>query len=343
MTAVCEQLLCEAAVPVPPADRAHLVRAVNAFYHELTQGVFDREHRYRHRIERGFWHRVAELLPSGQRDADSHAQPRGRVIVDLACGTGFVSEILCRHLVSTDRLIAIDLSPAALASTHRKCTRADMSGSLLRFSGDSGRLPLADASVDLLAINAALHHMPEIDAVLAEVDRVLQPGGWFALGFEPNLHHFESRGVCGLARNLDRLTWYASPRENLRRVSEWLRRSNNAARLGATEYITNAINHRLRGQQGCGIALTTGDLLDLVDPHARGAEKCAGFDPRQLIDRHFAGYRVHTLFTCDYLGESVRRFKPLRDLADALYRRLLPDHGSLFSWILRKPMAGGVT
>lgn len=43
--------------------------------------------------------------------------------------------------------------------------------------GDATRLPLADGAVDAVVVVDALHHMPDHPAVLAEVARVLRPGG----------------------------------------------------------------------------------------------------------------------------------------------------------------------
>ena len=43
--------------------------------------------------------------------------------------------------------------------------------------GDAGRLPIRADSVDAVLIVDALHHMGQVDAVLAEATRVLRPGG----------------------------------------------------------------------------------------------------------------------------------------------------------------------
>jgi len=82
--------------PTSQCDSA-LVRRVNQLYHGLTQSQFDRAHARRFEVERPFWRQVARLTLS------RHSQPRsvpmvnepqrsrGRVVVDLACGTGFVT------------------------------------------------------------------------------------------------------------------------------------------------------------------------------------------------------------------------------------------------------------
>jgi SAM-dependent methyltransferase len=310
-----------------------LVRRINQLYHDLTQDVFDVEHRYRHRVEREFWTYVAGLLNRAACPGEAAAD---RTVVDLACGTGFVTRLLGRALGPADRLIAIDLSTSALRSTGRHWSakmecRAE-SPQLIRIAADGQQLPLSSHSVDLFAMNAGLHHVPDPIAALREIDRVLKPGGLFALGFEPNIQHFASP-FGRLSHGFDRLAWYASPRQNVRRLHEriWGSRSE---RLPA---LTNQIEQRLLGEGIIDRPLTTQAMFDLVDPHARSTHAVPGFNPAAILRECFPSYRIERLVTSDYLGEAARRSRILRGLIDAGFRILWPARGSLLSWMIRKP------
>ncbi len=315
-----------------------LIARVNRLYHDLTQHEFDVQHRYRHRVEAVFWCQVAEAF--AHAGTDGHATRPGRTIVDLACGSGFVADLLGASLNSTDRLIAMDLSTGALRATARKwsATRLRKLARLNCLAGDGRYLPLPDASADLLAMNAALHHMPDVGRVLSEVHRVLKPGGWFALGFEPNVHHFASC-MGRLSFAFDRLAWYASPRQNLRRARSAFAHKPTARSKRADHQVgvVQQVNAALRRDYCLSDDLSADAVLNLVDPHARGAESCAGFNPTALLCEHFAGYRVIRLMTSDYLGETPRRCRPFRSLVDAGLRLAWPSRGGLFSWIIRKP------
>lgn len=313
-----------------PHDPA-LVRRVNQLYHDLTQDVFDQEHRYRHRVERVFWTQVASLL--GALSSEAALQPR--TVVDLACGTGFVTRLLGQAMRPIDRLIAIDLSTSALHSTARNWSkhlrqRAALP-SLIRLAGDGQQLPLPSRSIDLFAMNAGLHHVPDACAALREIDRVLKPGGWFALGFEPNLLHFAS-SLGRLSHGFDRMAWYASPKQNVRRLRERFSGSCSQA-----VPVTRTIEQRLFEEGAIDRPLSAQTLFDLVDPHARGTNTTPGFDAATLLREYFPAYQIMRLATSDYLGESARRSRLFRGLVDSSLRMLYPARGSLFSWIIRKP------
>ena len=97
----------------------------------------------------------------------------GGALVDLSCGPGFTG----RHLaISGDfsRVLGLDWSVAML---QRALASAGPDFPLLR--ADVARLPFAHASLAGAHAGAALHLWPDPDAAIAEVARVLRPGGVF--------------------------------------------------------------------------------------------------------------------------------------------------------------------
>lgn len=312
-----------------------LVRRVNQLYHEFTRDQFDDEHRHRHALEHRFWEGVGRRL-----SAEMRAGPAW-TLVDLASGTGFVPAALARFLRPVDRLLALDLAAASLLSAAKKHAAVEHGPRLTCVSADAQALPLADGSADCVTLNAALHHLPSPAEALGEVHRVLRPGGLFALGFEPNQAHFGSVALGGLSRGLDRASWYLSPRQNHRRLRGWLglhARSGSGEAGPTAAQIATAINGRLLSDGLIGAPLSEQALLDLVDPHARGADRPAGFQPYDLLMEVFDGYEVVEFSSSDYLGAAGRRVPLVRDVVDWLLQRCWPRHGSLFSWLVRKPL-----
>jgi hypothetical protein len=235
--------------------------------------------------------------------------------------------------------VAVDVSEAALHSTAAKWAELDSSAPPCHLVvADGQSIPLADGSVDLVAINAALHHLPEPEATLLEIDRLLKPGGHFALGFEPNKTHFSSPTMVALNRGLARVSWYASPHQNVRRLREKLGFASTKS-VASRDVLAAAINDRLMTEELTAAPLSEAELLDLVDPHTRGADE-GGFDATQLLGDVMCGYDVLQLVWSDYLGQTGRHTPVVRNVVDAALRRCRSCHGSLFSWLVRKPMTG---
>ncbi len=89
---------------------------------------------------------------------------------DLGCGTGQVAESLAPFV---RQVIAVDDSPAMLAAA-RKALRP---GHVDVRSGDLAALPVADGEMDAAVLFLVLHHIVEPAQIVAEVARVLRPGG----------------------------------------------------------------------------------------------------------------------------------------------------------------------
>jgi len=95
----------------------------------------------------------------------------GLTAADLGAGAGFVTQAL---LGAGLTVFAVDQSPEMLAELRR---RFGASGRLTALEGEAERLPLPDASVDFVFANMFLHHVDDPRAAIAEMARILRPGG----------------------------------------------------------------------------------------------------------------------------------------------------------------------
>jgi malonyl-CoA O-methyltransferase len=99
-----------------------------------------------------------------------------RVVLDLGAGTGRVTRELKRRYPQA-LVLALDFAPGMLREAQR---HQDPGQPFERVCGDALRLPLRDASVDLVFSNLMLQWCEPLDTALAEVRRVLTPDGFFA-------------------------------------------------------------------------------------------------------------------------------------------------------------------
>lgn len=121
------------------------------------------------------------------------------VALDLCCGTGDV--MLAMAARAKGSVYGSDFSHPMLTAAHSKALSANAAP--LLFEADGLSLPLADRSLDLITIAFGFRNFANYRAGLAEIVRVLRPGGTVAiLEFAPppdtlfgRLYTFYSRRV----------------------------------------------------------------------------------------------------------------------------------------------------
>ena len=99
--------------------------------------------------------------------------PGHPTVVDVACGTGDLALGLAARLVDA-RVTGIDPSEGMIAAAERR--RDGRAGIAFRV-GDMMHLDLPDESVDLVTAGYGLRNVPDHERALAELARVLRPGG----------------------------------------------------------------------------------------------------------------------------------------------------------------------
>jgi arsenite methyltransferase len=108
----------------------------------------------------------------------------GEVVLDLGSGGGFDVFIAGQKVGPTGRVIGVDMTPDMVSkarqgiATYNKHTGLDNVEFRL---GEIERLPLADASVDVVISNCVLNLSPDKAQVWREIGRVLKPGGRVAI------------------------------------------------------------------------------------------------------------------------------------------------------------------
>jgi demethylmenaquinone methyltransferase / 2-methoxy-6-polyprenyl-1,4-benzoquinol methylase len=143
----------------------------NGFARELFDGLPDR------------YDRLAELLSFGQ-NARWRAAMVGRVlpvdgvVLDVASGTAGVALQLAAR--GAGRVVGVDLTEAMLREGRRRVTAAGRDGTVRLVAGKAERLPFPDGSFDALTFTYLLRYVRDPQATLAELARVLKPGGVMA-------------------------------------------------------------------------------------------------------------------------------------------------------------------
>ena len=108
----------------------------------------------------------------------------GEAVLDVGCGTGVVAITAAR---AGARVEALDLTPELLVQA-RENARIAGHESVVWTEGDAEQLPYADASFDVVLSQFGHMFAPRPDVVIAEMRRVLKPGGRIAFATWPPEH-----------------------------------------------------------------------------------------------------------------------------------------------------------
>lgn len=120
-------------------------------------------------------------------------EPDARIL-ELGVGTGRHALSVVRWLPS-GRLTGFDIDAAALERVRGRAERSGV-GPIDLVRGDGARLPFADATFDAAYTNSVIGEIPDQEAALAELHRVIRPGGCVVFGETPPVDpHFVRLGV----------------------------------------------------------------------------------------------------------------------------------------------------
>jgi arsenite methyltransferase len=100
----------------------------------------------------------------------------GQTVLDLGCGAGTDLLIAAQMVGPEGRVIGVDMTPTMLdrvrdSAAAMGLTNVELHESLIE------SVPVPDASVDVVISNGVIDLVPDKEAVFAEIDRVLRPGG----------------------------------------------------------------------------------------------------------------------------------------------------------------------
>ena len=113
-----------------------------------------------------------------KRQALHRMAPRpGQHWLDLAAGTGDLSRALSRRVGERGRVVAADISAPMLELGRDRLTDAGVVGNVDFVLADAEQLPFADRRFDGVCIGFGLRNVTDKAAALADMARVIRPGG----------------------------------------------------------------------------------------------------------------------------------------------------------------------
>jgi ubiquinone/menaquinone biosynthesis C-methylase UbiE len=115
---------------------------------------------------------------------------KGKVVVDIGCGPG---NIFATVTARPEILIGVDVAPGSLEFAKQ--------AGYIPVLADATNLPFVSGFADIVAMNAALHHTDDMEAVLKEAARIVKPGGLLITDHDPQKSAWDYKGLAKLAWN----------------------------------------------------------------------------------------------------------------------------------------------
>jgi SAM-dependent methyltransferase len=126
-------------------------------------GVYDA---LTHMLLRSLFRRIAVHVAAGS--------PASARVLEVGCGPGHLSIMLADQGLE---VTGLDLDPAMIERAEANAAKADGTSRPSFVAGDAAALPFPDASFDVAVSTFSVHHWAEPGKGLAEIGRVLRPGG----------------------------------------------------------------------------------------------------------------------------------------------------------------------
>lgn len=101
----------------------------------------------------------------------------GEIVLDVGCGGGIDSLLAARQVGPEGKVIGLDMVEKMLDRSRRHAAACGLGGSCEFISGEMEKIPLPAMSVDVAISNGVVNLSPRKARVLAEILRVLRPGG----------------------------------------------------------------------------------------------------------------------------------------------------------------------
>ena len=187
----------------------------------------------------------------------------GEQVLDVGVGPGFLAAEMAAEVGPDGRVCGIDTSAAMLDVAARRNPGAQAATLELELGGVE-RIPYAEESFDVVVTTQVLEYVPDIPGALAEMRRVLKPGGRLLV----------------LDTDWDSLVWHAPDEELMARVLDaW------EGHL-ADPHLPRSLGRSLREAGFVGGPPTVLPLLNAGDPRDSFSGSLLGLVAGYVVDRN---------------------------------------------------------
>ena len=119
-------------------------------------------------------YRLADIVKQRQKTLDVLKLKAGELVLDIGCGVGFLTHEMALQVGKSGKVIGLDKNPAMISHSRKRCENLKQT---VFYEGDAGKLPVDDQTLDAVSCTQVLLYIKDVPNVLAEMRRILKPGG----------------------------------------------------------------------------------------------------------------------------------------------------------------------
>lgn len=119
---------------------------------------------------------------------------KDKKLLDIGCGTGGIALSLAADYGAA-KVIGVDVEDPVLATANRRAAAKGLTDRVEFVKVTPGPLPFGDGEFDVVFSKDSMIHIPDKEALFADVMRLLKPGGWFAASDWLSSHDGEPTSV----------------------------------------------------------------------------------------------------------------------------------------------------
>lgn len=313
----------------PRRELPELILELNRLYHASEARDYDRKHTEIFRQLPGIW--------AGLIDTAVATLPQSPIrILDFGCGTGFEARQLLGR-ISRERIAGLccyDLSPEMLEAAGQALRPLFPDAVLTSRWSEVAEAPGA-GHFNLLATNALLHHLPDIEGTLQQIAPLLSKDAVWIAGHEPSVRFYRNPQCARVLSDFRcerRWRRFATPSNYINRVRTWLGMRSSPADEAARKSVELGLFARQPSAE------VVSRLVDFHVPHST-AEAAAGrgLDFEEMAQRLQGRWRLLTVQTYSFMGPFYEGRLPRRwaDACRDLAGRF-PNDGSNFSTVWQR-------
>ena len=128
---------------------------------------------------------TTELQPLAAELLDRVGAAEGQSAIDVGCGPRGILELLAERVGPRGRVVGLEVDPVHFAMARELVAEQGLTNVEV-IHADARHTGLPPASFDVAHARTVLVNVPDPEAVLAEMTRLVRPGGWVA-SLEPDV------------------------------------------------------------------------------------------------------------------------------------------------------------